>query len=358
VHILDEKSSILYVSYPLLPVREDSAGGAEQVLWSLEREAARNGILTTVAACTGSQIAGELLDTGDAVEAVDVFEAREAEHSARILQECKERSFSLIHDHSGHFFRYAAEVDTPVLATLHLPRSFYPQDIFNNLASNVYFNCVSERQLASFRDLPRMLAPVRNGVALDLFKPGSAPRQHLLWLGRICPEKAPHIALDVAARMDLPLVLAGQVYPFSYHQQYFRREIRPRLAKNPISCFVDSPTLDEKVRVLQRARALLITSVAAETSSLVALEALACGTPVISYGNGALPEIIRNGETGFVVHTVREMCNAIDAVDEIHPEACRKFVEQNYSTERMVAGYLEHYRELLARAGSSARSAA
>jgi glycosyltransferase involved in cell wall biosynthesis len=245
-----------------------------------------------------------------------------------------------------------------VLATLHLPRSFYPQDIFNNVAPNVFFNCVSERQVNSFRDLPRMLPPVQNGVAIDLFKPNPSPRMHLLWLGRICPEKAPHIALDVAARMDMPLVLAGQVYPFSYHQQYFRREIRPRLQKNPIACFVDTPTLDEKLRVLQRARALLITSEAAETSSLVALEAMACGTPVIAYGNGALPEIIRNGETGFVVHTVREMCNAIDAVSEIEPATCRKYVEQNHSAEKMTTEYIERYRHVLAHAPNSARSAA
>ena len=355
---LDPNSSILYVSYPLLPVSEDSAGGAEQVLWALEREVARKGLPTTVAACAGSQVAGELLDTGAAVEALDGFDAREAEHSGRILEQCRQRKFSLVHDHSGHFFRYAAEVKAPVLATLHLPRSFYPEDIFNNVAANVFFNCVSERQVNSFRDVPRMLPPVQNGIALDLFKPDSLPRTHLLWLGRICPEKAPHIALDVAARMDIPLVLAGQVYPFSYHQQYFRREIRPRLQKNPISCFVDTPTLDEKLRVLQRARALLITSEAAETSSLVALEAMACGTPVIAYGNGALPEIIRNGETGFVVHTVREMCNAIDAVSEIQPETCRKYVEQNHSAEKMAGGYLERYGQVLEHAPSSAQNAA
>lgn len=358
MHNLDQNSSILYVSYPLLPVSEASAGGAEQVLWALEREAVRKGLRTTVAACTGSNVAGELLETGAAVEALDAFEAREAEHSARIVQECRDRRFSLIHDHSGHFFRHAAEVNVPVLATLHLPRSFYPQDHFSDLAPNVYFNCVSERQFSSFRDLPRMLPTATNGIALDVFKPNGSRRGHLLWLGRICPEKAPHIALDVAVRMDIPLVIAGQVYPFSHHQQYFRREIRPRLAKNPISCFIDTPTLDEKLRVLQRARALLITSEAAETSSLVAIEAMACGTPVIAYGNGALPEIIRNGETGFVVHTVREMCNAIDAVGEIRPEACRRYVEQNHSAERMAAAYFERYREVLARAGSSARSAA
>ena len=358
MHNLDPNFSILYVSYPLLPVSEDSAGGAEQVLWALEREAVRSGVRTTVAACAGSHVAGELLETGAAVEELDAFEAREAEHSARILEECRQRRFSLVHDHSGHFFRYAAEVNAPLLATLHLPRSFYPEDIFESLAPNVYFTCVSERQVNSFRDLPRMLPPVKNGVALDLFKPDSSPRKHLLWLGRICPEKAPHIALDVAARMDIPLVLAGQVYPFSYHQQYFRREIRPRLQKNPIACFVDTPTFDEKLRVLQRAKALLITSEAAETSSLVALEAMACGTPVIAYGNGALPEIIRNGETGFVVHTVREMCNAIDAVSEIHPDTCRKYVEQNHSVEKMAAECFERYRQVLAGATGSARSAA
>ena len=92
----------------------------------------------------------------------------------------------------------------------------------------------------------------------------------------------------------MPLFIAGQVYPFSYHQQYFEREIRPSLGAGV--SFVDSPLFSAKSHLLRNARALLLTSTAEETSSLVAMEAMACGTPVIAIRRGAFPEIVAHGE--------------------------------------------------------------
>ena len=118
--------SILFVAYPMLPVSDASCGGAEQMLWTLERELALRGMRTAVAACAGSRVRGELLVTGTAPEKPDQFESREREHSQAVLEFCRQRNFSIVHDKSGHFWRHAAQIDAPVLATLHLPRSFYP----------------------------------------------------------------------------------------------------------------------------------------------------------------------------------------------------------------------------------------
>src|SRR5947209_3078094 len=121
----DNTLHVLYVAYPLLPVSEHSAGGAEQVLWSLEREMYIRGHQTTVAACSGSQIAGELFDTGAPATTVDQFEER-AQQQARLtldwLQSGAASQFDLIHDMSGAFWQYCSELPLPVLATLHLPR--------------------------------------------------------------------------------------------------------------------------------------------------------------------------------------------------------------------------------------------
>src|SRR5262249_33072329 len=138
----------------------------------------------------------------------------------------------------------------------------------------------------------------------------------LLWLGRICEEKAPHLAIEIAERAGLPLTLAGKVYPFSYHQQYFDREIAPRLQPASPVTFVPSPPQDVKLRLLRTARAVLLTSQVEETSSLVAMEAAASGTPVIAFARGALPEIVRDGKTGLLVSDVEEGVQALRRLDE------------------------------------------
>src|SRR6185437_11002639 len=133
---------ILYIAYPLLTVSDKSAGGAEQVLWALERELARRGVCTTVAASAGSCVTGELFSTGDSCTQPDDYERRNQEHQEAIIAFVRQRGhagqpFDLVHDMSGSFWGRAAELDMPVLATLHLPRSFYPLQYFQEVPVNV-----------------------------------------------------------------------------------------------------------------------------------------------------------------------------------------------------------------------------
>ena len=348
---------ILYVSYPLLTVSQDSAGGAEQVLWALEREMARRGAETVVAASAGSSVSGELFSTGAPCAKLDDFERRNREHQDRVIAFVRQRalegrSFDLVHDMSGSFWTRAAEVELPVLATLHLPPSFYPPESSLNVAANVSFNCVSNSQASSFADLDNQLGVVPNGIALDRFVQAgyaktSSARAELLWLGRICEEKAPHLALDIAERAGFPITLAGQVYPFSYHQQYFDRTVAPRLTNVPDAVLVNAPAFEQKCQLLRGARALLITSQAAETSSLVAMEAAACGTPVIAFRRGALPEVISEQLTGFVVESLEEAVEACKRTASISTQACVSFAQQNFQSARMAAGYEELYTRML-----------
>jgi glycosyltransferase involved in cell wall biosynthesis len=343
---------ILYIAYPLLSVSEESAGGAEQVLWTLEREMAQRGVQTAVAASAGSRISGELLPTGVPCGQLDDFERRNREHQEKILGflRRRERSFDLVHDMSGSFWVRGAEVDLPVLATLHLPRSFYPSQSFQSVAPNVSFNCVSNSQASSFTDLENTLGVVPNGIALDRFNPQDDeqhPKQGLLWLGRICEEKAPHLALEIAARAGLPITLAGQVYPFSYHQQYFEREVAPRLRKTPNAKMVNSPSFEQKRRLLRDAEAVLITSQAAETSSLVGMEAAAAGTPVIAFRRGALPEVVQDQTTGFLVGDVEEAIQACGRLTSIDRNVCGLHARKNFGSENMADGYARFYAQVL-----------
>jgi glycosyltransferase involved in cell wall biosynthesis len=341
--------SILYVSYPLLTVTPESAGGAEQMLLAVERQMHARGYRTTVAASRGSRVRGDLLDTGLAVAGADQYEQREREHSAAILSYLGQHpdEFDLIHDKSGSFFRYAAQCPVPVLATLHLPRSFYREEFFRDAPQNLYFNCVSQSQAESFRDLPNFLGVVENGIDTDDFPFTTAKENYVLWLGRICEEKGPHLAIAAAQKAGMPLVLAGQVYPFRYHQDFFAREIQPYLSDGCNIRFVDTPTHAQKLDLLSHARALLLTSTAEETSSLVAMEAMACGTPVVAFRRGAFPEVVADGETGFVVESIEEMAQALGKLDRLSPEACRTRVQRHFSASRMAQDYQELYRRVL-----------
>jgi glycosyltransferase involved in cell wall biosynthesis len=350
---------ILYVAYPLLTVSDESAGGAEQILWTLEREIARRGELTTIAASAGSRVSGELFSTGDPCTQPDDYERRRTEHEDRVVDFVRQReregkAFDLVHDHSGSFWRRAAEIDTPVLATLHLPLSFYPAGSFAEVPANVRFNCVSDSQARSFADLEAMIGVAPNGIALDCFggdegedvQRGTGDRKGLLWLGRICEEKAPHLALEIAANAGLPITLAGQVYPFSYHQQYFEREVVPRLREMPDAEFIQAPSVTLKRELLRKARAVLITSLAEETSSLVAMEAAAAGTPVVALRRGALPEVVRDGVTGFLVEDVAQAVLALENISSIHPKTCVQNAHENFRSAKMAERYSALYERI------------
>jgi glycosyltransferase involved in cell wall biosynthesis len=356
LHLKREMTRVLYVAYPLLQVHDESAGGAEQILWTLERELARGGAQTAVAASAGSRVSGELFSTGRPYTQPDDYERRRNEHEDRVVEFVRRRAregktFDLIHDHSGSFWKRAAELDTHVLATLHLPRSFYPVGSFNDVPPNVSFNCVSGSQARSFAGLDSLAGVVPNGIALDCFHDANeasvnAARHGLLWLGRICEEKAPHVALDIAEHSQTPIILAGQVYPFSYHQRYFEREVAPRLRAIPNARFISAPSAELKRRLLREAQALLITSLAAETSSLVAMEAAASGTPVVAFRKGALAEVVRDGVTGFLVEDVSEAVSALRQVGSIRPAVCVQHARKNFSAAKMAERYSQLYERL------------
>jgi glycosyltransferase involved in cell wall biosynthesis len=359
------------VAYPLLPVSDESAGGAEQILWTLERELAARGWETEVAACAGSRVSGRLVVTGSAPTASDGFLECEREHAERVLAACAEGDYALVLDHSGHFFRHvcpasagegnaslpAAGARSPtfakggqiwgtlgVLTTLHLPRELYGAEAFKGVdgsgAGKVWFHCVSQSQRREFMDLPRMLGVVRNGIDVGRFAAsgdGDEKAEYLLWLGRVCPEKAPHLAIAAAERAGMPIVLAGQVYPFAWHEQYWEREVRPRIDGRRVR-WVPLPTFAEKAKLLRQARGLLVTSLVGETTSLVALEAMASGTAVVAFRRGALEEVVAEG-TGYLVDGVEEMAAACGRLGEIRGEDCRAWVEREFSARAMVDGY-------------------
>jgi glycosyltransferase involved in cell wall biosynthesis len=341
--------TVLSVAFPFAPVGPDTAGGAEQVLAQLDAALVRAGHRSVVVACAGSSAAGTLVASPCATGTITAAVRRRvhALHRRAIAQALRRWPVDVVHMHGIDFLAYLPPPGPPVLVTLHLPPEWYPPEAFRPERPNTFLHCVSASQHARCPTGARLLPDVPNGVALDTLAARHAKRRFALALGRICPEKGFHIALDAARRAGVPLLLAGQTFPYEAHETYFAREIAPRLG--PGRRFIGPIGPVRKRRLLSAARCLLVPSLAPETSSLVAMEALACGTPVIAFPAGALPEIVEHGRTGFIVQGEAEMADAIHAAARIEPEVCRAAARTRFSLERTVERYFRLYRDLARR---------
>lgn len=341
--------TIVNIAYPLAPVSPDAVGGSEQVLSSLDRALVAAGHHSIVIACEGSSVAGELWSYPAAPKDRPIdnpvqWAGQEAVHRVRAeVMRC--RDVDLIHMHGLDYEACLPPPGVPVLATLHLPPEWYPPGALAPDRDGIWVNCVSESQMRSMPPGPRLLSPIPNGVPvaeLGAVRPRKC--RYALMLARVCPEKGFHLALDAAQAADVPLLLAGEVFPYAVHQDYFHTEVLPRLDRR--RRYLGPVGFIQKRRLLAAARCLLVPSLVAETSSLVAMEAASCGTPVIAFRNGALPEVVEEGRTGFLVDDVAGMADAIRRVDTIDPAVCRETARRRFSIERMAAAYIERYRML------------
>lgn len=338
--------TVVSISYPFAPVTPDPVGGAEQVLAHLDRALVAAGHRSIVIAPEGSRPAGELR-TIPAVAGTITDEAREAVHAAlraRLFQVMAEDLPDLIHLHGIDFHAYLPPPGPPVMVTLHLPLAWYPEDALRPDRPGTFLHPVSPSQARLAPPGARLGVAIRNGVPAPAAR--FRKRPYLAALGRICPEKGFDDALEAAARADAALLVAGAIFPYPEHQRHWREDILPRLDRR--RRWIGTVGGRAKQRFLGAARAVLIPSKAAETSSLVAMEALAAGTPVIAYRSGALPDIVDHGKTGFIVDDVAGMAEAIGRIGEIDPETCRAEARTRFSLERMTDAYLGRYAELAA----------
>jgi len=333
---------VLSIAYPFAKVGLNAAGGAEQILALLDRGLTARGHRSIVIAAERSQVRGDLI----ALPA----DPRETEHThARwrdaIAQTLRTHEIDILHFHGLDFHHYLPPGGPPALVTLHLPPSFYPAEVFSMARPRTWFNCVSQSQLSACPDSPLLSGWIGNGVPLDLYSPAKLDN-YVLAMGRICPEKGFHLALDAAEQAGAPLYLAGKLYPYPDHVRYWKEVLRPRL--RPPHKFLGVATIADKPRFLASARCLLVPSLVAETSSLVAMEAMASGTPVVAFPAGALSELVHPGENGFLVHNAAEMAAAIPKAGSIDRAACRRLAQSAFSAETMVDRYIELFHKLIA----------
>ena len=259
--------------------------------------------------------------------------------------------FDIINDHSGPLAAaLGAAVETPVLHTVHGPLDSDGGEIYERLARvapQVGLISVSLNQRRPKPDLP-WLANCPNAIDLSLYPAKPHTGDYLLFLGRMSPDKGCHRAIAVAMELGLPLKIAGKSRERS-ERQYFSEFVEPHLGHHGIEYFGEV-SHGQKVELLQDARATLFPIDWEEPFGLVMIESMACGTPVIATRHGAVPEVIEHGRAGIIVDHFREMPAALEAADALDPMECRRFVEERFAPERMVAHYVDAYRTALARA--------
>ena len=344
---MSRRLTILSVAYALAPVTPDAVGGAEQIISALDEALVAAGHRSLVVACRRSTVAGELIDTGvDPRPMIDVGMRQAAERATRqaVEQTLAREPVDLVHAHGLDFAATLPLAGPRRLITLHLPPSWYP-DLRTRPGD--WLHCVSASQERACPFGLRLSPYISNGVPVErLGARRHAKRRFALHLGRVCAEKGQHIALAAARRAGVPLLLGGQVHPYPAHRTYFEDEICPQLDGS--RRFLGPLAFARKRRILSAAACLLVPSLVAETSSLVAMEAAACGTPVIAFRAGALPEIVDDGETGFLVDTAEEMARTITRIDTIDPEHCRSTARRRFSLDTMVTAYLARYSTLTA----------
>jgi glycosyltransferase involved in cell wall biosynthesis len=189
---------------------------------------------------------------------------------------------------------------------------------------------------------------VHHGIYIQDYQPRKRRiGDNFAWLGRFMPEKGAHLAIEAAKRAHVPLVLAGVIDRHSkISMDYFEQLIKPQIGKDQIS-YIGPVNTRQKNNLFVRARGFLNPIEWEEPFGMVMIEAMALGCPVISFARGAAPEIISNGETGYLVNSLDEMVSAIPRIEEINRDAVRTHVEQNFSSQVMAKNYVEIYKQVI-----------
>ena len=335
--------TVLSVAYPLAPVGPDAVGGAEQVLSAIDRGLVAAGVQSIVIAQEGSSVAGTLVAIPACRGRIDDLARACAQAAVRVALQKHLGAADVVHMHGIDFADYLPPPGPPTVVTLHLPPSWY--GALATTRRDTFLHCVSRSQHNSCVPGTGLLPPIANGVDVKALGALSVPKQgYAVILGRICPEKGQHLAIEAARGAGVPLVIAGATYAYPEHEAYFAQRVRPMLDED--RRWIGPIGFTEKRNLLAAARCLLVPSLAPETSSLVAMEALACGTPVIAFRIGALPEIVKHGVTGFIVDDAAEMTEAIEHVGSLEAETCRAHARAHFSQDRMLADYFALYDRL------------
>jgi glycosyltransferase involved in cell wall biosynthesis len=334
------------IAPPWVPVPPPAYGGTELVIDNLARglkELGHDVRLFTVGESTCPVPMEFKYQTPVAPIGVSVAESAHVLAAYEALADV-----DLIHDHTllGPLVAGKAGVRRPpVVTTNHGPFTDDTRPIWSAIAQHASLICISNSQARASGDVP-VAAVIHHGIDLDVHQPGSGGGDYLMFIGRMAADKGVHHAVQIAREAGLPLVMATKMREAA-EIAYFNEQVRPLLASED-----QMPTempLRRRLSLLRGATALLNPIIWREPFGLVMAEALASATPVLAFPNGAAPEIVDHGQTGFLCRNEADMVQAVGQVGKIDRDACRAAAEKRFSLQRMARDHERFYRSVLER---------
>ena len=337
---------------PWIPVPPSGYGGIEQVIALLAAELTERGNKVTLFAAPGTRSDARVLSPLEGPHPDEIeMSLYEADHVASAFARVDQADppFDVLHDNCGFTaFAFADRIDTPVLHTLHGPFTDETTAFYSRHGHKARAVALSTYQAEHAPAELDVVAVIGNPIVVDDFPFGANSGDYLLWIGRMNEDKGPNRAIAAAKEAGARLLLAGPVQPGQ--ESFFQHEVEPHLDGR---IRYIGEVGDEKGDLYAGASALLMPIRWAEPFGLVMTEAMACGTPVIAFPEGSAPELVLEGETGFIVDDEQEMAEAIARVGEIDRERCRESARERFD----VAPVAEAYERAYEAVSSSPRSA-
>jgi glycosyltransferase involved in cell wall biosynthesis len=339
------------IAPPWIPVPPPAYGGTEEVIDNLARGLTALGHdvrLFTVGEST-CPVPHQWLYRSPTEPIGDHF--REAAHVLAAYQALADTE--IIHDHTELGPRLAGRrgiARQPVVTTVHGPVTAQNRRTLAEAARLASIVAISHSHARSFGDIP-VAAVIHHGIDLESHKPGPGTGGYLLFVGRMSPDKGVHHAVRVARQAGWPLVITAKIREPA-ERDYFDQQIRPLLG--PGDDILGEQPLAARVELMRHAAALLNPITWPEPFGLVMAQALATATPVLAFPNGAAPEIIDHGRTGYLCRDEDEMTAAVAHVHQITRGQCRAAAERRFSLARMAADYERLYRAILEHPGRPA----
>jgi glycosyltransferase involved in cell wall biosynthesis len=259
-------------------------------------------------------------------------------HISEVFERANE--FDIIHNHFDYLpLTYSGLVDTPVVTTIHGISSRKTLLVYKKYSNSTFYVSISDAYRCQGLDY---IATVRHGIDMEGLHFNDNPQDYLLFLSRLHKDKGAKEAIEVAKKTGRKLRIAG----FIADQAYFEKEIQPYIDNRQIiyEGHVDN---ELKKELLSNAYALLHMINYDEAFGLGIVEAMAGGTPVIAMNRGSMPELIKEGETGFLVNSIDEAAEAVQKIGSISRKKCRESVEKRFSVDRMVDDYIKVYETIL-----------
>ena len=316
-------------------------GPWESVVSLLTEELVRLGLDVTLFATRDSQTSGKLVAVCPRPYSEDPSvnpKVAECLHIAEVFE--RSADYDLIHNHFDFLpLTYSALVETPVLTTIHGFSSPAIIPVYRKYNAQSHYVAISESDRSPELDY---IATIHHGIDVARFPFSGAEGEYLLFFGRIHPEKGVHEAIQVAQRVGIKLVIAGIIQD----QDYFATKVKPHIDGTTVD-YLGSVGPDQRADVLGHALALLHLISFDEPFGLSLIESMACGAPVIAFDRGSMPEIIRDGETGYIVEDIEGAINAVAAVRTIDRSICRADVEKRFTSTRMARDYIRVYQKIL-----------